>query len=280
MTDFSTMITMVREYYNEPSANFLTDAEIGRWINEGYKRCVGKVENYTKIRTAASLENQQQYDFNYTDVIKITNVRFDDDYLHKLDYRQAVQVYANQSLDSVGDPVSYWEIEKELYLYPKPSANSASVAVGTNVDLTTTIIRVTDTGDFPSQGRLIIDSEIIEYQDTTSSAFLICTRAMEGTTAALHTATVTATWRDIEVKFIANPTELSNGLSPIFEEQYHHIPVEYAAWRAKLKGGNINEAQIWEKLFKEDVLAMKVETRLARGYPVVKDAKIYGIPTK
>lgn len=57
------------------------------------------------------------------------------------------------------------------------------------IDASTTSITLTDASDFPSVGRIQIESEVIEYTGISTNTLTGCTRGAGGTTAASHADT-------------------------------------------------------------------------------------------
>jgi len=61
--------------------------------------------------------------------------------------------------------------------------------LASDIDASTTSIALTDASDFPTIGRIKIDSEIIEYTGVSTNTLTGCVRGAGGTTAASHTST-------------------------------------------------------------------------------------------
>jgi hypothetical protein len=80
----------------------------------------------------------------------------------------------------------------------------AETALGTALDTgTVTTIAAGDMSAFPSQGILLIDSELFVYTGKTAGSFTGVTRAQKGTSAASHSAAAAITWvqHDISIEY-------------------------------------------------------------------------------
>lgn len=71
------------------------------------------------------------------------------------------------------------------WFYPRKSAKTTLDGGITSTDTT---ITVTDTTDFPTQGRIQIEAEQIDYNGKTSTELTDCTRGVNNTTAVSHTS--------------------------------------------------------------------------------------------
>ena len=85
----------------------------------------------------------------------------------------------------------------EVNPIPDTSAGTTAINDAGNISATVTTITVDSTSGFPSEGWIIIDSEVIRYTNTTTTTFTGCVRGEEGTTAASHLDNATVTERDL-----------------------------------------------------------------------------------
>jgi hypothetical protein len=102
-----------------------------------------------------------------------------------------------------------WGRKANVYPYPASSADTITLngAISTT---TATTITVVSTASFKTQGRIIIDSEVISYTGTTATTFTGCVRGEEDTTAATHLTAATVTDRDFIYHFQEDPNDLVN----------------------------------------------------------------------
>ncbi len=102
-----------------------------------------------------------------------------------------------------------WSRKARVYPYPSDSA-TATTLNGAISSATATTITVTSTSGFKSQGRVLIDSEVVSYTGITSTTLTGCTRGDEETTAATHSTAVAVTERDFIYHFQEDPDELDS----------------------------------------------------------------------
>jgi hypothetical protein len=96
------------------------------------------------------------------------------------------------------------ETERVLLLDPIPdtAAPATTINQGGGITSTATSMVVTSTTNFPTEGRILIDSEVIGYTLATNTAPITVsgmTRGLEGTTAATHTNAAAITLRNLFV---------------------------------------------------------------------------------
>ena len=118
---------------------------------------------------------------------------------HEIDARSREQYRAEQTQQataSIPRIYTFLETERALLLDPKPSTSAGTTTLTGAHSASVTTLTVADTTGFPSEGRLIIESEVVSYNSTTSTTFAGVTRGIEGTTAASHTGS-TVTERDL-----------------------------------------------------------------------------------
>mgnify|MGYP001607149015 CR=1 FL=1 len=277
--NYTVGIARVRQYINEPTAGFWTDAEIGAWMNDAYKEIAGETEAIEVIKTDSTIAKKQVYAIN-TAFTRIKSVMVDDDWIQEISWREFVDNYAAQSLDNAGTPALRATWDNNIYLTPKPSATAPTTTLRGTLLTASVSIDVADTSDFPTQGRFLIEAEVIDYQSTTTSGFLLCTRGVEGTTAIQHTATLTLTARDIEFKGYGIPDDLSGTQEPDIAGDFHILLVWYATSQALYKQSRLNEAREYERLYRQKLGDMKRRLIITRNgrYPTVLDSRTYNIP--
>ena len=163
---------------------------------------------YENIRSFSTVANQYKYTLAI-DVYVLFDAHFDTQPLAPI----TITRFNNLRWDSdtTGDPTHIAIWRKEAYLYPYPSSSADTTTLGAAISSTTaTTITVVSTSDFQSQGRIIIDSEVISYTGKTSTTFTGCVRGEEGTTAATHSNGATVTERDVIYFAQEEPANLTN----------------------------------------------------------------------
>lgn len=73
-----------------------------------------------------------------------------------------------------------------IYGSTASTSNPAPTALSSNMNLTIATVQGASTAGFPSEGRLLIDNELIDYTGKAALTFTGCTRGAGGTTAASH----------------------------------------------------------------------------------------------
>jgi len=92
---------------------------------------------------------------------------------------------------------NFLESERILLFAPAPDTAAHTTLLDGALTAGATSATVDDTSNFPDQGRIIVDSEVIAYTAKTSTTFTGLSRGVEGTTAASHSDDATVTERDL-----------------------------------------------------------------------------------
>ena len=162
---------------------------------------------YEKTKSFSSVANKYEYTLA-TNVFKVYDAMFDTQPLAITDlHRWEILRWDS---DTTGDPthICMWENKARVYPYPSASADTTTLTGDHTAVITT--ITAASTSSFQSQGRIIIDSEVISYTGKTSTTFTGCTRGEEETTAAIHSNAATITERDFIYHFQEEPADLVN----------------------------------------------------------------------
>lgn len=207
------MMRKVRKLLNEiRESSRVTDRDILEALNDkqrdlGHQRLWSF---YETERSFASVANQFRYAIP-SSVMKAHSVKFD---TQPLVYRERSfwDLLHWDSDTSSGDPVFYNIWEREIKVWPRPSAAAQTTAINdaAGISATATSVTVDSTSGF-NRGdyyRFIIDSEVIYATASTSTTFTGLRRGMEGTTAATHADDATITERDIVYPCHVEPDDL------------------------------------------------------------------------
>ena len=163
---------------------------------------------YEKIRSFSSEEHKYEYDLDSSCFV-VFDAMYNTQPLMVTD-RHRMNVLRWKT-DVTGDPTTICMWGRKANVYPYPDEDADTTTLGAAVSTTTaTTITVADSGDFDTQGRVIIDSEVISYTGKTATTLTGCTRGEEGTTAATHLIAATVTKRDFLYHFQEEPDDLEN----------------------------------------------------------------------
>jgi hypothetical protein len=176
-----------------------------RWGNQAKDIITNETNCLEQLITFSSVARQQKYSLTdrfirsqYAEWVRGTNNLYN---LLPVD----IQTWRRrQSYNfNTGIPQFYCIFNRNFWIYPATTNGASTTAINdaSNITATDTTITVDSVANFPTRGRFLIDSEVIEYTNTnsTNQTFTGCTRGMEGTTAAAHNDDATVTERDLNV---------------------------------------------------------------------------------
>ena len=202
---------------------FLADEDIRQELNNS-QRALSQERLwpfFQRTKSFSGVANQWRYTVN-DDVSKMHYVVYDSQPLAVIDKKRFDIL--NWDASVAGDPTHcvVWKDEDGsnrvfLNIYPKTASAADTDQLNGAISATVTTITVDSTSGFPAKGRIIIDSEVIEYDATTSTTFTGCRRGAEGTTAASHSDDVAITERDFIYHYHADPTDMvdTNDITPV-----------------------------------------------------------------
>lgn len=163
---------------------------------------------YEKIKSFSSVENQYEYNLDST-CFCVFDAMFDTQPLSVTD-RHRMNILRWKT-DVTGDPTTICMWGRKANVYPYPNSSADTTTLGAAITSTTaTTITVADSSDFQTQGRVIIDDEVISYTGKTATTLTGCIRGEEGTTAATHLISATVTERDFIYHFQEEPEDLED----------------------------------------------------------------------
>lgn len=201
----------VRRLINEVDElnSYVTNDEIDEEINLAQREIAHDRlwSFYEKTKSFSSVANQYEYSLA-SDSFVLFDAKYDTQPLAPTDlHRWNILRWDS---DISGDPTHLAIWRKKALVYPYPSSSADTTTLNGALTAAATTITVTSTSSFQSQGRILIDSEVISYTGKTATTFTGCTRAEEGTTAAAHTSTTTVTERDFIYHFQEEPADMVN----------------------------------------------------------------------
>ena len=150
------LLTFLRYYLAEPTADIWTDVELKEYINRGYLHIVAQtdfIEDSSSMHITAST---QFYDLT-TDCIKPLIVQFDDDADGKYDtlpYTSFREIYkiAGDNLWTKTDTPDYWFLwQRKIGFYPTPDTTISDGGKVIFTERPDELSASTDTPDIPDQ---------------------------------------------------------------------------------------------------------------------------------
>jgi len=204
------MIRKVRKLLGEISFKYVQDEDITDEINEGQRDIAHERlwPFYEDIFSTSRIANTREYSIGSGVVIgKPHSITCESEPLAKVDNARYEQFFWDTVRTGEPTHVNVWN--NKIRLYPVPSdAASTTTLNGAISSATATTITLTDTSALSPSGRIIVDSEVISYDNKSTTQILGCQRGLEGTTATTHLTGSTVTERDIIYTANVEPTEL------------------------------------------------------------------------
>lgn len=206
---FRSIRQKVRRLINEPDESVISDEDINDEINLTQKEIahLRLWSFYESTKSFSSVANQYEYSLA-SNVFVPYDAKFDTQPLAVIGLHRWNLLRWDS--DTTGDPTHITMWSRKARVYPYPSASASATTLNGAHSATVTTITVASTSNFQSQGRIIIESEVISYTGLASTTFTGCTRGEEGTTAATHATTTAVTERDFIYYFQEDPSDLAN----------------------------------------------------------------------
>lgn len=171
--------------------------------------------------SAAIVQYQYIYDLN-NDFDTIQGVTYRQKHkLIPINYEQFLMLKQGTSF---GIPRYYLVHEGKLKIHPNPNVAAPTTTLdGAIASTTAATITLADTSDLAQRGRGIIEDEVVDWQyvDSANEQIEICTRGVEGTTAATHDTANTFTYRELEYTYWKTLADLSGTNTPEIPARYH-----------------------------------------------------------
>lgn len=185
----------VRNRYVEPSAASVSDRDIISLLNQGAYVCTRDLGIYFQdIYAFATVAKQQEYNLpeGFTTA---SNLIYSPWIQHRPIQMLEFEQLTNQFPQN-GDP-NFYSVDvanRKIFLEPIPSSSAQTTTLNGSLSATAVSIMVLDTTGFGAMGRVIIDTETIQYTGITATTITGCTRGVDGTSAATHSTAATVTW--------------------------------------------------------------------------------------
>ena len=202
----------VRRLINEPDETLIEDEEINDEINLAQDEIAHSRlwSWYENTKSFSSVAEQYEYDLA-TNVFTLYEAKYETQPLAVIDlHRWNILRWDS---NTTGDPthICMWNKKARVYPYPSSSADATAIDDADDITAADTTIISDDNSAFSEQGRIIIDSEVISYTGKDDDTdFTGCTRAEEGTTAAIHLNNAAITKRDFIYHLQEDPADLDD----------------------------------------------------------------------
>lgn len=269
MATAQSLIDDVRSRIVEPTASFFTDAEILRWLNQGYKNFIAHTEWAEKCKAYPVSAYQFEYTLP-TDIMKIYDIRWQDKWkVFGKDQEEWGSLIGAAGQTPGPRPYMWRQFpwSTTLRINPYPSSASATTTLTSGATSSDTSISVASTSTFPRYGRLntALDGsgEQIFYYNTSSTAFLQCVRGDGSTTAAsiLNGATLYAAPLEVYMQYQPADLATSPAVGTAIGPSYDEALINYACHVAMLKRERYEQSQLFKKMYDEILDKAVVERR-------------------
>lgn len=252
------------------------DPLIIRSLNQGIRRVCQKAKfpELQRYKTYNIVENQMDYELpvDYIDEIEVSH-----DWGSPLVHATQTDHHsATGSTPFTSNTIPYYYTflrkgnQRFIRVFNRPDTSAAANDLDGAITDSATTMTLTSSNDFPEKGRVIVNTEVIEYNNnnTTTNVLSGLTRGLEDTTAAAHSDTDVVTDRDLQLLYFSRNADLTADADiPLFSEDYHTLPIYYTLWKTLLAKKKLEEAQMYKLMFDQGVLDATndtARTRLAR----------------
>ena len=241
---------------------FIEDSDIDEELNNGALKVAQDRlwPFFSRTRSLSGVANQDRYALDSA-VSKLFNASYDTQPLAIIDRVRLDHLNWDSSVTGDPDRLLVWRDEDSnsvfVRAWPRPRSAAGTTTLGAAISSTTvTTVTVVSSADLQESGRVIIDSEVIEYDATTTTTLTGCRRGAEGTTAATHSNGATVTERDIVYHFNQIPTRLvdTNDTTPIPNPD---VLAYYAARELCPQKKELGFYDRFDAKFKEEFAALK-----------------------
>lgn len=250
----------VRSRIVEPTADFYSDAEIDRWINQGYKRFISMTEWAEKVKAYPMVANQFEYDLP-SDAVKVHKVVWEDSYEVDFLDMDDFLAYRGVSNSKSDRPYVYttYPWDNKIRLYYVPSAASPSTTVNGAHTSSATTLTVTSTASLPEYGRVLIGTEQVLYYAKNATQLLQCVRGDGFTTAATLSGGETVSEAPLWIYMKYMPPDLTASVDTRLGPNYEEALIAYACGAALGKRDEYDKSAAFYSVFREITKTAKEE---------------------
>lgn len=263
MADLSTLRAQVRQRLGETDVTFLTDANIDSLLNEAQRVFVNTDGILEADRGIHIVNNQAEYDLP-SDTINVHGVEFEEDLKLRYVTQRELLNSLRKDPDDRAEPRFYTIWRKKIRLFPTPNVTGSTTTLDGAIDAVVTTITLDSTDSLPTAGRVLIDSEEIQYfdLDTTLKQLKQCVRGSASTTAASHLDAATMDELDLRIFYYKDTTDMVGDSDvPDIPTEYHETLIYYAAGMARIKDQLFDQGQFFLQLFEGKKLEARGEIK-------------------
>lgn len=179
--------------------------EFIRWSNQAQIIISSKTNAIESVKTWSSVVNQRDYPVG-SNLIRPLLLEFQENtnMMRCLEWKE-LDVFRRLNAVYLGTSnPNYWTFfSDKIQITPAVGTAAGSTTLNGTLTSTATIIIVVTSANFPQNGRVIIDSEVISYTGKTLTTLTGCERGIEGSIATSHTNGTTVTERDLVCHHVA-----------------------------------------------------------------------------
>lgn len=243
--------TAVRRQIGEIDTTYFTDADINNLLNEAERIFSGINGIIDADSGIALVQNQYLYD-PPTDFLSSRYVLFEEeDKISYVDHRTLFNTLRSDP-NQLHEPEFYSLWENQVRVFPIPNEDASATTLNGAINATDVTITVVSTDGFPRAGRMLIESEEIQYFDKTTTTFLQAVRGQGGTTAATHADTTVVKEANFRLFYYKTPKGMAaDGDSPEIPLAYQDSLVYYAAAFLKAKAEIFDQSQFYLSVFNQ-----------------------------
>jgi len=227
-----------RTLLSEPTASYWSDSELNDYINDGMGMFCDETDCLDDISTDSAVAYKADYTCpsDWTKIQKIEFVRGNS--VYQVYSATLYEMYRGFTRNTSSQPYKANIIGNTIRFDTRISNAANASTLDGAITAADTTITVADSSGFPREGRIIIGSEVIEYwnNDGDNEELEVCSRGMEGTTAATHADKVAVTFRDIKIYHYKRPvTMTSDSDTNELPAQFENCAAHYAAYIGRMK---------------------------------------------
>lgn len=253
-TQLSDFRTEARALVMEKAARMISDADLNRWCNKGIRNWSSRVFWYER-HIGLAVTAGYPIIVLPADFLKPMMIR----YLDRGRMRDVdMTTHAEKTFAGIGrgTPFRFTNTpkQKRLIMSPAPVTSSLTTSLTGEggISSSATSIPVVATAGFQLSGRILIDSEQIEYYNTSALFFLLARRGDGDTTPASHSGGATVTECGIIIYAKCLPPDLAaDGDVTLMPEQYTQAIPFYMAAMGEFKRGDVKKAMALLEVYKE-----------------------------
>lgn len=263
MATASTLLDDVRTQFGDTDKNFISDANGLLWLNEAQQK-MSKVtyelkrQKYFPVYTYQNTLSIPDDCLMIEDVASLKDLKVNLNYVPHREFNRR-NLWVN---NAVGNPRLWTQMDRLVYFWPRVNNSGLTTTVNASTTDSATSITLASTGNLKSQGRVLIDSEEIEYTDKGTTTINGCLRGRGGTTAASHASAASVMQLDFMLTYSRISTALTAQTSELeIREAWHDVLKNYVIYLAYLAEGDSEKAQSYYSLWSNGLAQAEVNEK-------------------